>query len=374
MKHYDYLIVGAGLYGAAFAYCATEAGKTCKVIDRRRNTGGNLRCDDIDGIMVHKYGPHVFHTSNPRVWNFVQSVSPMIPFVNRPLACYKNQLYSLPFNMHTFYQMWGVRTPAEARRMMREQQRDAKEAMQTAGVTEPRNLEEQALLLVGRDIYETLIKGYTEKQWGRKCSELPAFIIRRLPVRFTFDNNYFNDTYQGIPAFGYNHLISKLMAKADVQTLADYFDDRSYWERMADKIVYTGPIDRYFDYSEGELEWRSLRFEHQQLTTDDYQGNAIVNYTDIDVPYTRIIEHKHFMPATMRANVAGRTVITREYPAAYAKGSEPYYPVNSERNNTMASRYHDLAAKERRTIFGGRLAEYSYYDMDDIIERVLSLM
>jgi UDP-galactopyranose mutase len=368
MKHYDYLIVGSGLYGATFAHLATHRGKKCMVIDRRPHLGGNLRCEEIEGITVHSYGPHIFHTSNKRVWDFVNSITPFEPFINMPLARYRYKLYNLPFNMNTFYQMWGCTTPAEAKCIIEQQRQEALWQMQDDGATEPRNLEEQALLLVGRDIYEQLIKGYTEKQWGRPCSELPAFIIRRLPVRYTFDNNYFNDRYQGIPLHGYNKLIEGLLEGSDTQTNADFFDNRSYWERFADNIVYTGPLDQYFGCQHGHLEWRSLHFENTILPISDYQGNAIVNYTDADVPYTRIIEHKHFVGSYAALD---KTVITHEYPAEYTAGAEPYYPINDERNTKMAELYYELAKKETRVHFGGRLAEYKYYDMDVIVEKVL---
>ena len=375
MKHYDYLIVGSGLYGSTFAYQATQRGKKCMVIDRRGHLGGNLRCEEMEGIMVHWYGPHIFHTSNKRVWEFVNSITPFCPFINAPLARYQDKLYNLPFNMNTFYQMWGCITPIEADAIIRQQRMDALQQMNADGATEPRNLEEQALLLVGRDIYERLIKGYTEKQWGRPCRELPSFIIRRLPVRLTFNNNYFNDTYQGIPLHGYNGFIAGLLNGSDTQTGADFFADRSYFESLADKIVYTGPIDQYFGYQYGYLEWRSLKFEHRTLPTSDYQGNAVVNYTDSEVPYTRIIEHKHFAGAIRNAAAArDNTVITYEYPAEYAEViNDPYYPINDKWNANTAEMYHKLAEKESRVHFGGRLAEYKYYDMDAIVEKVLGL-
>lgn len=371
MKHYDYLIVGSGLYGATFAHLATRCGKKCLVIDRREHLGGNLRCEEIEGITVHRYGPHIFHTSNKRVWDFVNSITPFEPFINTPLARYRDKLYNLPFNMNTFYQMWGCLTPTEARSIIGHQQEEAFWQMHIEGVKKPRNLEEQALLFVGRDIYERLIKGYTEKQWGRPCSELPAFIIRRLPVRYTFDNNYFDDRYQGIPCHGYNDLIERLLAGSETETCADFFDNRSYWERQADRIVYTGPLDQYFDYIEGRLEWRSLRFENRVMPVSSYQGNAIVNYTDADVPYTRTIEHKHFAGSfNGDSSSNNKTVITYEYPVEYI-GTDPYYPINDERNTKIAELYYDLAKKETRVHFGGRLAEYKYYDMDTIIEKVL---
>lgn len=374
MKQYDYLIVGSGLYGATFAHLATQRGKKCLVIDRREHLGGNLRCEEIEGITVHRYGPHIFHTSNKRVWDFVNSITPFEPFINTPLARYRGRLYNLPFNMNTFYQMWGCITPEEAKGIIEQQRQDVLWQMQDNGIEEPRNLEEQALLLVGRDIYERLIKGYTEKQWGRPCSELPAFIIRRLPVRYTFDNNYFNEKYQGIPLYGYNDFIGRLLVGTDTKTCADFFADREYWERKADRIVYTGPLDRYFCYQHGQLEWRSLRFEHSVMPVPNYQGNAIVNYTDADIPYTRIIEHKHFLrPAVLDALALGNnTVITHEYPASYP-GGDPYYPINDDTNNRKAELYRLMAKHESRVHFGGRLAEYKYYDMDAIVEKVLAL-
>ena len=370
MKHYDYLIVGAGLFGSAFAYKAARNGKKCMVIERREHVGGNLRCEELEGIMVHWYGPHIFHTSDKRVWDFVNSITPFDAFVNAPLARYGNKLYNLPFNMNTFHQMWGCITPDEAKSIIGQQQQEALLQMKKEGVTEPRNLEEQALLLVGRDIYERLIKGYTEKQWGRPCCELPAFIIKRLPVRFTYDNNYFSDRYQGIPRYGYNDLIEEMLADADVYTCIDFFEKRSEWERCADKIVYTGPLDRFFDYKCGKLDWRSLEFKHISMHRVNYQGNAVVNYTDASIPYTRIIEHKHFVCPMPDIE---STVITYEYPVAYGDDKEPYYPINDERNIQLAERYKQLAGKEPNVIFGGRLAEYKYYDMDAIIARVLEL-
>ena len=371
MKHYDYLIVGSGLYGATFAHQATRHGKKCMVIDRREHLGGNLRCEEIEGITVHSYGPHIFHTSIKCVWDFVNSITPLKPFINAPLARYRDKLYNLPFNMNTFHQMWGCTTPAEAKCIIEHQRQEAIWQMQDEGATKPRNLEEQALLLVGRDIYERLIKDYTEKQWGRPCRELPAFIIRRLPVRLTYNNNYFNDRYQGIPLHGYNGLIEKLLAGSDTLTCADFFENRSYWERFADYIVYTGPLDQYFDYLHGHLEWRSLRFKHHVLPISDYQGNAIVNYTDANEPFTRIIEHKHFAGSVSGDSAPNdKTVITYEYPSEYA-GTDPYYPINDERNDKIAECYRKLAKKEKLVHFGGRLAEYKYYDMDKIIEKVL---
>ena len=385
MKHYDYLIVGSGLFGATFAYCAAQARKSCFVIDRRPHLGGNVRCEPFttaDGtIHVHQYGPHIFHTSNRRVWQFVNSLVDFAPFINSPLARYGDKLYNLPFNMNTFHQMWGCITPDQARRIIDHQRGEAVRQMQADGITEPRNLEEQALLLVGRDIYERLIKGYTEKQWGRPCSQLPAFIIRRLPVRFTYDNNYFRDPYQGIPVGGYNALIDRLLKHADTQTDTDYFDDREYWNSIADHIVYTGPLDQYFDYQYGHLEWRSCHFDTQVLDTPDYQGVAVVNYTDAAVPFTRIIEHKHFAasPCIPQSFSAGKkTVITREYPCACPiptaseAGAGPLYPINDRRNTDIADRYRALAAKQPHVTFGGRLADYRYYDMDAVIASALN--
>ena len=391
MKQYDYLIVGAGLYGATFAYLVGQAGKRCLVIEKCSQLGGNLYCEplfldkkggDMACINVHKYGAHIFHTSDKRIWDFVTS---LVPF-NR-FSCHGREprLFNLPFNMNTFYQMWGVTDPRMAKSEMGFQVKKAVEeinerhermgvplvtpSVEGKGWDGALNLEEQALLLVGKDVYETLIKGYTEKQWGRSCRELPADIIRRIPVRFTFDNNYFDDLYQGVPVGGYNILIDRLLKKADKETGEDFFDDRSYWEGVADKIVYTGPLDRYFSYVNGCLEWRSLRFEHQVLPIPDYQGNAVVNYTDAEVPYTRIIEHKHFEYFGQHVDDILQTAITKEYPV-YGGGSDPYYPINDLHNNALADSYRLLAEKEHHVIFGGRLAEYRYYDMDDVIARV----
>ena len=391
MKHYDYLIVGSGLYGATFAYCAAQAGHSCLVIDRRPHLGGNVYCEDIEGINVHRYGPHIFHTSDKRVWQFVTSIVEFNNFINTPLAKYQGRVYNLPFNMNTFYQMWGVPIPDLAMLIIDRQRKEALADMKT---DKPSNLEEQALLLVGRDIYETLIKGYTEKQWGRPCTKLPADIIRRLPVRFTFDNNYFRDPYQGIPVGGYNTLIKRLLKHAVTLTDADFFADRAYWESRADRIVYTGPLDQYFDYSEGRLAWRSVRFEDEIIDTPNHQGVAIVNYTDRDIPYARIVEHKHFQTVGNAIFDNPRTVITREYPCEYPSilpspsfslitgavsavpsslPPDPFYPINDHRNNALADRYRDLALQERNVIFGGRLADYRYYDMDNVIAKVLSV-
>ncbi len=372
-KPYDYLIVGSGLFGAMFAYRAHEAGKKCLVIDKRSHLGGNVFCESIDGINVHKYGAHIFHTSNPEVWNFVNSIVPFNRYTNSPVANYAGRLYNLPFNMNTFYQMWGVTTPEAAKAKIEEQRQEALSAMRAAGVTEPRNLEEQALLLIGRDIYETLIKGYTEKQWGRKCTDLPAFIIKRLPVRFVFDNNYFNDKYQGIPIGGYNILIDGLLAGVETKVNADFFENRSYWECLADKIVFTGKIDEFYDYRFGKLNYRTVRFEQEVVDRPNYQGNAVVNYTEASVPYTRIIEHKHFEMFGQSVYDVPTTVISREFSTEWQDGMEPYYPVNDEANNRLAQKYRELADAEPNVIFGGRLAEYKYYDMAPIIEKVLQL-
>ncbi|MBQ1204396.1 MAG: UDP-galactopyranose mutase [Alistipes sp.] len=373
MKHYDYLIVGAGLFGATFAYRAHKAGKRCLVIDKRPQVGGNLYCEEVEGIHVHKYGAHIFHTSNKEVWEFVNSIVEFNRYTNSPVANYQGKLYNLPFNMNTFYQMWGVTTPEEAQAKLDEQRREALEAMQAAGVDTPRNLEEQAIALIGRDIYERLIKGYTEKQWGRKCTDLPAFIIKRLPVRMVFDNNYFNDAYQGIPIGGYNKLIDGLLEGVDIQTSVDFFADRAHWEGVADKIVFTGKIDEYYDYRFGALEYRTVRFEEETLDTPNYQGNAVVNYTEAEVPYTRVIEHKHFEHFGQGVYELPKTVISREYSTEWQAGSEPFYPVNDARNSALYEQYRALAEKEERVIFGGRLAEYKYYDMAPIVEQVLKM-
>lgn len=373
MKHYDYLIVGAGLFGATFAYRAHKAGKRCLVIDKRPQVGGNLYCEEVEGIHVHKYGAHIFHTSNKEVWEFVNSIVEFNRYTNSPVANYQGKLYNLPFNMNTFYQMWGVTTPEEAQAKLDEQRREALEAMQAAGVDTPRNLEEQAIALIGRDIYERLIKGYTEKQWGRKCTDLPAFIIKRLPVRMIFDNNYFNDAYQGIPIGGYNKLIDGLLEGADIETSVDFFADRARWEDVADKIVFTGKIDEYYDYRFGALEYRTVRFEEETLDTPNYQGNAVVNYTEAEVPYTRVIEHKHFEHFGQGVYDLPKTVISREYSTEWQAGSEPFYPVNDARNSALYEQYRALAEKEERVIFGGRLAEYKYYDMAPIVEQVLKM-
>ena len=369
-QKYDFLIVGAGLFGCMFAHMATQRGKKCLVIDKRPHLGGNLYCEQCEGIHVHRYGAHIFHTNSKRVWDFVNSLVEFNRFTNSPVANYQGKLYNLPFNMNTFYQMWGVTTPAEAEVKLEEQRQEAVLRMRADGVEEPRNLEEQALSLVGADLYERLIKGYTEKQWGRKCAELPAFIIKRLPVRLVFDNNYFNNTYQGIPIGGYNKLIDGLLDSVETQVNTDFFDDRDKWKGVADKIVYTGKIDEYFDYALGKLEYRTVRFETEVLNTANYQGNAVVNYTEAEVPYTRIIEHKHFEMFGPDVDKNPKTVISREYSTEWAPGMESYYPVNDSRNSELYARYKALADKEENVIFGGRLAEYKYYDMAPIVDKV----
>ena len=357
MKQYDYLIVGAGLFGATFAYLAKQAGKRCLVIDKRPHTGGNAYCENVDGIHVHNYGAHIFHTKNKEIWDFANSLVTFNRYTNSPIANYKGRLYNLPFNMNTFYQIWGVKTPQEAKAKIEEQRKEME------GRT-PQNLEEQAISLVGRDIYEILIKGYTEKQWGRKCTDLPAFIIRRLPVRLTFDNNYFNDPYQGIPIGGYNVLTNQLLNGIEVRLNTEYLAHRQELESLAEKTVYTGAIDEYFDYQLGKLDWRTLRFEHERLDTPDYQGNAVMNFTDSETPYTRIIEHKHF-----EFGQQPFTVISREYSSEWTAGAEPFYTVNDERNNQLAAKYKALGEQQQNVIFGGRLAEYKYYDMDQVMAR-----
>ncbi|MDD5822686.1 MAG: UDP-galactopyranose mutase [Prevotella sp.] len=370
---YDYLIVGSGLFGATFAYFAHKQGKRCLVIDKRPQLGGNVYCENIEGINVHQYGAHIFHTSNKQVWQFVNSLVEFNRYTNSPVANYQGKLYNLPFNMNTFYQMWGVTTPAEATAKIESQRQEAVEKMRADGVTEPRNLEEQALTLIGRDIYERLIKGYTEKQWGRKCTDLPAFIIKRLPVRLVFDNNYFNDTYQGIPIGGYNQLINSLLDGVETKTSVDFFDDRAHWEEVASKIVFTGELDRFYDYKLGHLDFRTVRFETEVLNEANHQGNAVVNYTEASVPYTRIIEHKHFESFGQAVYDNPKTVISREYSTEWKPGMEPYYPVNDEKNNRLAEAYRQLAAQEENVIFGGRLAEYKYYDMAPVIEKVMKM-
>jgi UDP-galactopyranose mutase len=366
---YDFLIVGSGLFGATFAYKAHQAGKSCLVIDKRPQLGGNVYCEKTEGINVHKYGAHIFHTANKAVWDFVNSLVPFNRYTNCPVANYHGELYNLPFNMNTFYQMWGVHTPEEAQAKIAEQR-----AVVSAKLdgSEPRNLEEQALLLVGRDIYEKLIKEYTEKQWGRPCTELPAFIIRRLPLRFAFDNNYFNDPYQGIPIGGYNLLIDKLLEGAEVKTNCDFFREyKDSWRDLADTLVYTGQLDEYFDFRLGRLDWRTVSFKTRIEDTPNYQGNAVVNYTSHDVPYTRVIEHKHFESFGQAVYDNPKTVISEEYSTEFKPGMEPYYPVNDDRNNSLADQYRALAAQEPNVLFGGRLAEYKYYDMAPTIESAM---
>ena len=373
MIHYDYLIVGSGLYGATFAYFAHKQGYKCLVIDKRPHLGGNIYCENIEGINVHKYGAHIFHTSNKEVWDFVNSIVEFNRYTNSPVANYKGKLYNLPFNMNTFYQMWGVTTPKEAQAKIEEQKQEAVNKMKTDGITEPRNLEEQAQILIGKDIYEKLIKGYTEKQWGRKCTELPSFIIKRLPVRLIFDNNYFNDKYQGIPVGGYNKLIDGLLDGIETKTNVDFFDNRAYWEGIADKIVFTGKIDEFYSYQFGKLNYRTVCFEQEIIDTPNYQGNAVVNYTEREVPYTRVIEHKHFEMFGNEVYDCPKTVISKEYSTEWKDGMEPYYPVNDKQNSELYTKYKVLADKEDRIIFGGRLAEYKYYDMAPIIENVMEL-
>ena len=368
---YDYLIVGSGLFGATFAYFAKKAGKKCLVIDKRPQLGGNVYCEEVEGINVHKYGAHIFHTSNKEVWNFVNSIVEFNRYTNCPVANYKGKLYNLPFNMNTFCQMWGVTTPEEAKAKIDEQKSEAVAALNGR---EPQNLEEQALCLVGRDIFYTLIKEYTEKQWGRKCTELPAFIIKRLPVRMVFDNNYFNDKYQGIPVGGYNKLIDGLLEGIDCKTDVDFFNSEyKDWKRFADKLVYTGAIDEYFNYSLGKLDWRTVSFKTRIEDTANFQGNAVVNYTSHEKPYTRVIEHKHFEMFGQEVYDCPKSVVSEEYSTEYKDGMEPYYPVNDERNNQLADQYRKLAANEENVVFGGRLAQYKYYDMAPVIEQVMKL-
>ncbi len=369
---YDYLIVGAGLFGATFAHLAHKTGRRCLVIDKRPHLGGNIYCEEQNGINVHKYGCHIFHTSNKRVWDFVNSLVPFNRFTNTPVAEYNGKRYNLPFNMNTFYQLWGCTTPAEAKAIIAEQKQEALAAMQAEGANKPRNLEEQALCLVGRDIYEKLIKGYTEKQWGRPCSELPAFIIRRLPIRFVYDNNYFNDLYQGIPIGGYNKLTQGLLKGIDCLVNEDFFSRRKFWESQAEKIVFTGKIDEFYGYRFGQLEYRTVYFKEETLDEPNHQGCAVVNYTAREVPYTRVIEHKHFEYFGDNVYSIPQTVITHEYSKEWAPGNEPFYPVNNDRNNSLYEQYKKLADAESNVIFGGRLAEYKYYDMAPIIERAFS--
>ena len=371
IEKYDYLIVGSGLFGATFAYRAHKAGKKSLVIDKRAQLGGNVYCENVEGINVHKYGAHIFHTSNKQVWDFVNSIVEFNRYTNSPVANYKGKLYNLPFNMNTFYQMWGVTTPAEAKAKIEEQKAEAIAALNGR---EPANLEEQALTLVGKDIFEKLIKEYTEKQWGRDCRDLPAFIIKRLPVRLVFDNNYFNDKYQGIPIGGYNKLIDGLLEGIETRTGVDFFAEyKGNWQEIANKLVYTGALDEYFGYSLGKLDWRTVSFKTRIEDTPNFQGNAVVNYTSHEQPYTRIIEHKHFEMFGADVYDVPRTVVSEEYSTEYKDGMEPYYPVNDERNNKLAEEYRKLAAQESNVIFGGRLAQYKYYDMAPVIEQVLNI-
>ena len=370
MKHYDYLIVGSGLFGATFAYLAKQAGKKCLVIDKRPQLGGNVYCELTEGINVHKYGAHIFHTSNKALWNFVNNIVPFNRYTNCPVANFEGKLYNLPFNMNTFYQMWGVTTPMQAEEKIAEQKA---EALAMLNGREPQNLEEQALTLVGKDIYEKLIKGYTEKQWGRPCTELPAFIIRRLPVRLIFDNNYFNDKYQGIPEGGYNKLVAGLLDGIDTMVDTEFFADRAKWESVADNIIFTGKIDEYFNYSLGKLEYRTVRFETETLDTPNYQGNAVINYTSREIPYTRIIEHKHFEMFGAEVYECPKTVISKEFSTEWTDGMEPFYPVNDEKNASLYEQYRTLADSIDNVYFGGRLAEYKYYDMAPTIEAAMKL-
>ena len=358
---YDYLVVGAGLYGAVFAYEAKKKGKTCLVIDKRDHIAGNIYCENIHDINVHKYGAHIFHTSDKEIWDYVNQFAEFNNYINSPIARYKNELYNLPFNMNTFSKMWNIVTPQEAKDIIASQIADL-------NITEPKNLEEQALSLVGRDVYEKLIKGYTEKQWGRDCKELPSFIIKRLPLRFVYDNNYFNDRFQGIPMGGYTKIVEKMLDGIEVRLNTNYLDNREEFDAMADKIVYTGMIDQFYDYKLGVLEYRSVRFETEELDMENYQGNAVVNYTEREVPYTRIIEHKHF-----EFGKQPTTIISREYSSEWKKGDEPYYPVNNEKNNNLYQQYKELADKEAKVIFGGRLGGYKYYDMDKVIAAALEM-
>lgn len=358
---YDYLVVGAGLYGAVFAYEAKKKGKTCLVIDKRDHIAGNIYCENVSGINVHKYGAHIFHTSDKKIWEYVNQFAEFNNYINSPVARYKNELYNLPFNMNTFSKMWNIATPQEAKDIIASQIADL-------NITEPKNLEEQALSLVGKDVYEKLIKGYTEKQWGRDCKDLPSFIIKRLPLRFIYDNNYFNDRYQGIPIGGYTKIVEKMLDGIEVRLNTNYLDNREEFDAMADKIVYTGMIDQFYDYKLGVLEYRSVRFETEELPMENYQGNAVVNYTEREVPYTRIIEHKHF-----EFGKQPTTIISREYSSEWKKGDEPYYPVNNDKNNTLYQQYKELADKEHKVIFGGRLGGYKYYDMDKVIAAALEM-
>ena len=369
MKKYNYLIVGSGLFGSIFAYEANKRGKKCLVIDKREHIGGNIYTEKIEGINVHKYGAHIFHTSNKKIWNYINQFAEFNRYTNSPIARYKDELYNMPFNMNTFNKLWGVVTPAEAKKKIEEEKREA-------GIVEPKNLEEQAISLVGRTIYEKLVKGYTEKQWGQKATELPSFIIKRLPVRFIYDNNYFNDIYQGIPIGGYTSIIEKMLKGIDIKLNCDFFDNREELENIAEKIVFTGPIDKFYNYKYGELEYRSLRFETDILDEENYQGNAVVNFTEYEVPYTRIIEHKHFEYGASLGNLAEgiakeKTIITKEYPDMWKQGKEPYYPINNDKNNNLYTKYFELSKKDKNVIFGGRLGLYKYFDMDKVIEAAL---
>lgn len=366
---FDYLVVGAGLFGAVFAHEALKRGMKVLVIDKRNHVAGNVYTENVAGINVHKYGAHIFHTSNKEVWNYVLQFAEFNRYTNSPIACYKDELYNLPFNMNTFSRMWNIKTPAEAKAIIDEQRAEALAALNGH---EPANLEEQALSLVGRDIYEKLIKGYTEKQWGRKCTELPAFIIKRLPVRFVYDNNYFNDKYQGIPVGGYTQIVEKMLEGAEVRLGVDFFKERESLVASAKKVVFTGMIDEFYGYKFGELEYRTLRFETEDLLQENYQGNAVVNYTDAEIPYTRIIEHKHFEFGCQSGVVTDHTVVTREYPAAWKHGDEPYYPMNDEKNNALFAKYKALAESESNVIFGGRLGMYKYFDMHHVIAEALA--
>ena len=361
---YNYLIVGAGLFGSIFAYEANKKGKKCLVIDKRNHIGGNIYTEEIEGINVHKYGAHIFHTSDKKVWEYIQQFAEFNRYTNSPIAKYKDEIYNMPFNMNTFNKLWGVITPQEAQKKIEEQKKEF-------GIAEPKNLEEQAISLVGKDIYEKLVKGYTQKQWGKSCTELPAFIIKRLPVRFTYDNNYFNDLYQGIPVGGYTQIIDKMLEGIEIKLDYDFFEYRSELESIAEKIVFTGMIDQYYDYCFGKLEYRSLRFETEVLACENYQGNAVVNYNEYEIPYTRIIEHKHFEFGCQNAQSNLKTVITKEYPVMWKNGEEPYYPMNDEKNNILYTKYVDLAKKEKNVIFGGRLGMYQYFDMHHVIAEAL---
>ncbi|MDD8048033.1 MAG: UDP-galactopyranose mutase [Thomasclavelia sp.] len=359
MEKYDYLVVGSGLFGSIFAYEANKRGKKCLVIDKRDHIAGNIYTKEVEGINVHQYGAHIFHTSNKDIWDYINQFAEFNRYTNSPVAFYKNEVYNLPFNMNTFSKLWNIKTPAQAKEIIEKQRKES-------GITDPKNLEEQAISLVGKDIYEKLIKGYTQKQWGKPCNELPSFIIKRLPVRFTYDNNYFNDLYQGIPNGGYTQIIEKMLDGIDVKLNYDFFEHREELESMADKVLFTGMIDQYYNYKFGELEYRSLRFETEVLNQENYQGNAVINYTDYEVPYTRIIEHKHFEYGTQP-----KTVITKEYSSTWEKGDEPYYPMNDDKNNSLYQKYKELADQENKVIFGGRLGQYKYYDMHNVIDEAL---